>query len=552
MDLTLGEYSVAPGRAVISVAGEIDVYTAPRLREALVSLVDAGNYWLIVDLEGVEFLDSTGLGVLIGGLKRVHAHGGGIDLVCTQGRILRIFRITGLSRVFNIYDSVDEALDASSGGAEPPMVPAGHVRPPGVASADRRTDTGPRSTGETRARPGEDLAEPGKAELRPVAPGNAQGAMIPSASADRNAPAQAAVDVSLLPITIYLSEADGHEQVQSAVERLLIEAGLRIDNRDDPVVGSWFRQMRASAVKASSHPRRTKRLWSPHLSKTRVVLSHDAAITAKLMENLAPVIESLHTTKSAVIRIGALLIVKTDSAVTVQQLTAAQQTLLDHQPQLATAPNEVLAALKISQNGDNDDARSEWDFFVSYTQTDRAWAEWIAWVLEENGYRILIQAWDFVPGSNWVAGMQAGAHEARRTIAVLSDAYLESVYGSAEWQAAWASDPQGADRRLLIVRVTDCDRPGLLTVVTGFDLFGLVETEARDRLQKLVSAAIEGRMKPQVPPRFPGGNRAVPTEPRFPGIQQDAAAERDAYTAARDVTVIHNYGPDARHTREPG
>lgn len=110
MDLMLNEYSAAAGRTVIEVSGEIDVYTAPRLREALISLVEAGNYRLIVDMEGVEFLDSTGLGVLVGGLKRVRAHDGSIDLVCTQGRILRIFRITGLSKVFDIYDTVDEAL----------------------------------------------------------------------------------------------------------------------------------------------------------------------------------------------------------------------------------------------------------------------------------------------------------------------------------------------------------------------------------------------------------------------------------------------------------
>jgi anti-sigma B factor antagonist len=110
MDLMLNEYSAAPGSTIIEVSGEIDVYTAPRLRETLVSLVDAGNYRLIVDMEGVEFLDSTGLGVLVGGLKRVRAFDGGIDLVCTQGRILRIFRITGLSKVFNIFDSVEEAL----------------------------------------------------------------------------------------------------------------------------------------------------------------------------------------------------------------------------------------------------------------------------------------------------------------------------------------------------------------------------------------------------------------------------------------------------------
>src|SRR5580704_11140076 len=126
MDLMLSEYSAAPGSTVIAVSGEIDVYTAPRLREAIVSLTDAGNYRLIVDMEGVEFLDSTGLGVLVGGLKRVRAHDGAIDLVCTQGRILRIFRITGLSRVFNIYDSVDEALASHD-------KPAVQRRPPGAA-----------------------------------------------------------------------------------------------------------------------------------------------------------------------------------------------------------------------------------------------------------------------------------------------------------------------------------------------------------------------------------------------------------------------------------
>jgi hypothetical protein len=78
------------------------------------------------------------------------------------------------------------------------------------------------------------------------------------------------------------------------------------------------------------------------------------------------------------------------------------------------------------------DPGSRWDFFVSYTQADRAWAEWIAWILEEDGHRVLIQAWDFVPGSNWIQGMQSGARDSARTIAVLSDAYLRSIYGSAE------------------------------------------------------------------------------------------------------------------------
>jgi anti-sigma B factor antagonist len=109
MDLMLNERA-AGDVTVIEVSGEIDVYTAPRLREKIISLVDAGRYHIVVDMERVEFLDSTGLGVLVGGLKRVRAHDGGIDLVCTQERILRIFRITGLSKVFVIFDTVDAAI----------------------------------------------------------------------------------------------------------------------------------------------------------------------------------------------------------------------------------------------------------------------------------------------------------------------------------------------------------------------------------------------------------------------------------------------------------
>src|SRR5450756_3112057 len=112
MDLTLNVYSDTPGSTVVAVGGEIDVYSAPKLRERLIALVDSGSYHLIVDMEAVEFLDSTGLGVLVGGLKRVRAHDGWIDLVCTQERILKIFRITGLTKVFGIHESVDQAIAA--------------------------------------------------------------------------------------------------------------------------------------------------------------------------------------------------------------------------------------------------------------------------------------------------------------------------------------------------------------------------------------------------------------------------------------------------------
>ena len=111
MNLKLGHYN-KDGIEVIDVGGMIDISTAPRLRELLIDLVSKDNYQLIVNLERVEFLDSTGLGVLVGGLKRVRAHDGSLDLVCTQERILKIFRITGLAKVFGIHETVDQAIAA--------------------------------------------------------------------------------------------------------------------------------------------------------------------------------------------------------------------------------------------------------------------------------------------------------------------------------------------------------------------------------------------------------------------------------------------------------
>lgn len=109
MDLSLSTRTEG-GRTIVEVGGEIDVYTAPKLREQLVELVNEGQFHLIVDMEAVDFLDSTGLGVLVGGLKRVRAHEGSLQLVCTQERILKIFRITGLTKVFPIHPSVAAAI----------------------------------------------------------------------------------------------------------------------------------------------------------------------------------------------------------------------------------------------------------------------------------------------------------------------------------------------------------------------------------------------------------------------------------------------------------
>ena len=101
-------------RTVVTVGGEIDVYTAPLLREVLDKQVAAGRTELVVDLEKVTFMDSTGLGVLVGRLKLVRGQNGTLRIVSAQDRILKVFKITGLDKVFHIYASVDEAAAASN------------------------------------------------------------------------------------------------------------------------------------------------------------------------------------------------------------------------------------------------------------------------------------------------------------------------------------------------------------------------------------------------------------------------------------------------------
>jgi anti-sigma B factor antagonist len=110
MQLKVETRSVQDGVAVIALAGEVDVYTSPRLKQEMVDLLNKGTSRLVIDLSAVEYLDSTGLGVLIGGLKRAREREGDLRLICDNLRILRIFEITGLTKIFDIHRSEAEAL----------------------------------------------------------------------------------------------------------------------------------------------------------------------------------------------------------------------------------------------------------------------------------------------------------------------------------------------------------------------------------------------------------------------------------------------------------
>jgi hypothetical protein len=157
-------------------------------------------------------------------------------------------------------------------------------------------------------------------------------------------------------------------------------------------------------------------------------------------------------------------------------------------------------------------------FFISYTSADRVWAEWIAWQLEEDGYQVKIQAWDFSPGCNFVVEIQKATVECERTIAVFSPNYFLSKFGAAEWAAAFRLDPTGKNEKLVPVRIEACQPPGLLGSLIYIDLVKLDETTARERL---LTGLPKGRRKPSTEPQFPGASDARLTasaaKPEFPG-----------------------------------
>ncbi len=226
--------------------------------------------------------------------------------------------------------------------------------------------------------------------------------------------------------------------------------------------------------------------------------------------------------------------------------------------------------------GTHNPQRPPGDFFISYSPADEAWASWIGWELESAGYRTVLQAWDFVPGTNFIDFMDRGVTRARAVIAVLSHAYLKSRYGRLEWQSAIRADPDDPSRKLITVRIDDSPLEGLLATITFVNLVGVTDpATARGRLLSRVRQAVAGRAKPTAPPRYPvnaPGVAGAPTsEPDlafddrgwsgdFPHARRKPAVP-PAYPLAHPVTsvarstlaILHVAGPRfGRGLTEPG
>lgn len=110
MDIKVEAHPSEGGTYVVDVTGEIDVHTAPRFKDALKRLTDDEHYELVINLQNVDYIDSTGLGVLVGLQKRAREHDGAVSLVLTDPHIKKIFDIMGLFRVFWIFDDEQSAV----------------------------------------------------------------------------------------------------------------------------------------------------------------------------------------------------------------------------------------------------------------------------------------------------------------------------------------------------------------------------------------------------------------------------------------------------------
>lgn len=194
-------------------------------------------------------------------------------------------------------------------------------------------------------------------------------------------------------------------------------------------------------------------------------------------------------------------------------------------------------------------------FFVSYNGADRKWAEWIGHEVEDAGHLAILQAWDFLPGANFVLQMQEATKTTDKTILVLSPDYLASQFAAAEWTAAFRTDPEGLKQKLLPIMVHQCEPKGLLSSIVYVDVCELGEDEAREAIRNALAGK---RGKPSASPIFPGTNgheakkfaavagQTGPSRPKTPSLRVRSTDLdrknflRDSFSTIRSVFEQHS------------
>ncbi|PKW15806.1 anti-anti-sigma factor [Saccharopolyspora spinosa] len=284
MELGMTNVRLSEGITVVEVTGELDVYTAPSLRERFVEALSGDEVRLVVNLNGLDFLDSTGLGVLVGGLKRARARGGELIVVCSTERLLKIFRITGLTRVFRIVPDVASAQ---------------------ALLADR------------------------------------------AALAAQPDPDAETIGWHWVPGRIYLSDELDHQAVADAAERVVAAFGLEFAHAFPPVVGSWFGEFLIRLKNSGQLPTKEEQFVKlSRALDLRLLDRQQAEVDAAQGAAVAGLIQSLSNTPRAIVQIGSVLLVKVDEVIVVRNLTQLELAHWERNPALFRDPAAALQELQ--------------------------------------------------------------------------------------------------------------------------------------------------------------------------------------------------------------
>lgn len=289
MDIKIGQYLVSESIAVIYWDGDLNVYTAPRLRERVIKLVNSGHVHLVIDVGDTEMVDSTGLGVLVTALKRARAFDGNLHLVVTEERILKIFRITGMTKIFAIHDTLSEALNALAH-------PSYQVKDSEIASA-------------------EDFAS------------------------------------HWFQGRIYTSEESAGEEVEKSLRALFESLGVEVVYEFPIQRSSWFREFLLRMKDSTVRPTRDEVLAMAERAIEQQILDKpQAQIDLAQSQAVAGLVMSLEKTPNAVIQVGSLLVVKVGETTLVRNLTQQELVYLQRNPKLFRDPEKALLELQRLMN----------------------------------------------------------------------------------------------------------------------------------------------------------------------------------------------------------
>jgi anti-anti-sigma factor len=287
MDFEITCQSISADTVIVTCVGDNGVYTAPRLREVIIALVDSGKSRIVLDFAGLELMDSTGLGVLVGALKRTRALGGGLFIASVPKRVLKIFVITGLIKVFRFYDSVSAALaDASKSSIEP------------TETVDLNVE----------------LDELGW---------------------------------HWFPARIYTSETSAGIAVQESLLRLVDAFAMEVPYESDVKHSSWFREYILRMKDSTALPTRDEVLSLLQRALEQQTLEiPQAQIDVTQSQAVAMLLTALDKTPNAVVQVGSVLVIKVRDTTIVRNLTQLELAHWERNPSLFRDPEKALNELQ--------------------------------------------------------------------------------------------------------------------------------------------------------------------------------------------------------------